>query len=325
MGMNIQANHRSLDTASRDWLKTRFATSARFDEPMSAHTSFRVGGPAEAYIEPESKADLIQLIRWSHEMDHAYLIVGDGTNLLVRDGGLAGLVINLRRCLKNIGIKQKNPENITVSAMAGVRLSALCAFAIKNGLKGMNFALGIPGSIGGGIMMNAGTSTGWMENVLTAVTILRPSGITEDIGREKLDFSYRQLLWEEGSRKFNLGRPIITEGTFVLCPSNRQALETEAEVMLKIRRKKQPTAKPSAGCFFKNPAAGNTAGELIDRAGLKGKAVGGAAVSAKHANFIINRQRAKAADIIELMTLIQHTVMEKFHVRLEPEVKIVGH
>lgn len=323
--MNIQVKHKSLDTGSKDWLKSRFAARVRFDEPMSAHTSFRVGGPAEAYVEPEDKEDLIQLIRWSHQMDHTYLIVGDGTNLLVRDGGLAGLVINLRRCLKNIYVTRKRPTDVTVSAMAGVRLSALCSFAIKKGLKGMNFALGIPGSIGGGIMMNAGTSTGWMEDVLTAVSILRPSGITEEIGREKLDFSYRQLLWEKGNLKFNLGRPIITEGTFVLFPSDPRTLKAEAEALLKIRRKKQPTAKPSAGCFFKNPASGNPAGELIDRAGLKGKAVGGAAVSAKHANFIINRQQAKAADIIELMALIQHTVMEKFHVRLEPEVKIVGH
>lgn len=314
----------SLNADSKMWLKNRFKKNVKFDEPMAAHTSFKVGGPSAAYVFPENQADLTELIMWSQAKKYPYLIIGAGTNLLVRDEGLSGIVINLRRCLNRISIQSKAEDKVVVQAMAGAKLSRLCSFAINKGLKGMNFALGIPGTIGGAIMMNAGTAYGWMEGVLAAITVLLPTGKMTSVGRKKLDFSYRTLSWEKGNPRCNLGWPVILDGRFNLYPADSQKLKAEAETILKMRKNKQPTAMPSAGCFFKNPLSGKTAGELIEMAGLKGKRIGGAEVSIKHANFIINTGEATATDILALMECIQDAVSAKFNIQLETEVKIVG-
>ena len=317
-------NHMLLNTDSKKWLKSRFKINVKFDEPLSAHTSFRVGGPAAAYVVPKKQKDLFELITWLKERKYPFLIIGAGTNLLVKDEGLPGIVIGLQRCLNRILIKENLKDTVTVKAMAGAKLGRLCWFALKHGLEGMNFALGIPGTVGGGIMMNAGTTYGWMEGVLEAITVLFPSGNMASIGRDKLDFSYRALSWEKEDPRYNLGRPIIVDGCFNLNKADSQKLRDEAETLLKTREKKQPTTRPSAGCFFKNPVSGRTAGELIEKAGLKGRRIGGAEVSTKHANFIINTGKATAADILALMELIQETVLKKYNIQLDTEVKIVG-
>jgi UDP-N-acetylmuramate dehydrogenase len=313
-----------LNTASKKWLNSRFKKNVKFDEPMAAHTSFRVGGPAAGYVVPENQQDLFELVMWLKERKYPYLIIGAGTNLLVEDEGLPGIVIGLQRCLKRILIKDKDNDTVVVKAMAGAKLGQLCSFALKHGLEGMNFALGIPGTVGGGIMMNAGTAYGWIEGVLDAVTVLFPAGKMASISREKLDFSYRTLSWEKENPSHNLGRPIIIDGLFNLYPADSQKLKEEAKTILITRKKKQPTSQPSAGCFFKNPVSGRTAGELIEKAGLKGRRIGGAKVSTKHANFIINTGQATAADILALMELIQDAVLTKFNIQLDTEVKIVG-
>ena len=313
-----------LNSDAKKWLKSRFNKNVIFNEPMTAHTSFRVGGPSTAYVLPKRQEDLFELIRWLQDKRHPYLIIGEGTNLLVRDEGIAGIVIGLKRCLNKISIQDKSKKKVVVKAMAGAKLSRLCSFAINNGLKGMNFALGIPGTVGGGIMMNAGTSYGWMEDVLDSVTVLLASGKLTSITRKKLQFSYRELYWEKGDPVFNLGRPVIIEACFNLYPADSHKLKKEAENILKSRKRKQPTNLPSAGCFFKNPLSGLTAGDLIEMAGLKGKRIGDAEVSAKHANFIVNKGNATAANILALMDHIQQVVVEKFNVQLEAEVKIVG-
>jgi UDP-N-acetylmuramate dehydrogenase len=313
-----------LDSDSKIWLESRFKNSVRFDESMSKHTSLRVGGAAEAFVMPEKPEDLVEIIRWCRQKDIPCLVIGDGTNLLVKDSGIRGIVIVLTKCLKNITKRGIGRDGIIVTALAGARMRALCSFAIKNGLKGMNFAIGIPGTVGGGIMMNAGTAHGSIKGVLDSIKILLPDGHTKIIMREDLNFDYRRLSLKDEVKEGNLGQPIILGACFCLHPSDAQKLQKDAEEILKARKERQPVGLPSAGCFFKNPLSGKTAGELIDLAGLKGKSIGGAEISLKHANFIINRDRASAADLLALIELVQGTVSKKFNINLEPEVKIVG-
>lgn len=315
---------RFLDRSSKKWLADQFQNRAVFDEPMAAHTSFRVGGPAAAFVEPETLEDLCELISWAREQQHAFLVVGKGTNLLVTDKGYDGIVISLCRCLNRIAILGRVHDRVQVRAMAGTRLSRLCAFAVRNGLKGMNFALGIPGTVGGAILMNAGTSYGWTADVLDQAVFLRPTGGLIAIPRNQLNFSYRTLALHTEDPAFNLGRPVIIEGRFDLATADRRQLQQEADEILAQRRAKQPLSSPSAGCFFKNPPSGQSAGELIERAGLKGARVGGARVSPRHANFIVSSKKATAADILALADRVRQAVWDKFNIQLENEVKIVG-
>lgn len=318
----------ALDPDFKKWLENRFKNNVKFNESMAGHTSFRVGGPADAYVLPERLEDLVELVNRSRQNGLPYTVIGGGTNLLVKDSGICGIVICLAKCLKKITAKNAGNRSVMVTAMAGARTRALCRFAIDNGLKGMNFALGIPGTVGGAIMMNAGTIYGSMEGVLDSINVLMPTGQIKKIKRENIDFSYRSVTWDEESRNSGGTSPIILEGCFRLYASDSTELKTEAEAILKIRKKRQPISSYSAGCFFKNPESGKPAGQLIEMAGLKGKKIGGAQVSRQHANFIINRvdlsSGATAADILELMDMVQKSVSKMFDVKLEPEVKIVG-
>ncbi len=195
---------------------------------------------------------------------------------------------------------------------------------MDHGLAGMNFALGIPGTVGGGIMMNAGTSYGRIENVLSQVTVLCPTGETTAIGRESLEFGYRSLTWERPKGVAGGGRPIVISGCFSLSASDPHTIGEEARQILREREQKQPIHEPSAGCVFKNPASGHPAGRLIEMAGLKGKRIGGAEVSGKHANFFINRGDASADDFLTLIAAVQDAVSAAHGVDLETEVTIVG-
>jgi len=313
-----------LDSDSKIWLENRFKNNVRFDESMSRHTSLRVGGDADAFVMPEKPEDLVEIIRWCQQKDIPCFVIGDGTNLLVKDSGIRGIVIVLTKCLKSITKRGIGRDGIIVTALAGARMQALCSFAIKNGLKGMNFAIGIPGTVGGGIMMNAGTARGSIKDVLDSIKILLPVGHTKIIMRENLNFDYRKLSLKDEVKEVNQGLPIILGACFCLHPSEPQKLQRDAEKILKARKARQPSGLPSAGCFFKNPLSGKTAGELIELAGLKGKSIGGAEISLKHANFIINWNGASAADILALIELVQETVSKKFKINLESEVKIVG-
>ena len=314
----------ALDSSLVQWLVNRFGDNVKFNEPMSGYTSLRVGGPAEALVAPENLGDLKALVNWAWNNGIPYLIVGEGTNLLVKDSGIEGIVIVLAKCLRSIvQTREKSGERI-VTASANVRMRSLCAYALKQGLEGMNFALGIPGTVGGGIMMNAGTSHGAMENVLESITLLLPTGRTRKIQREQLDFSYRSLSWSSDLTDGHRAETLIWDGAFRLRSSDPETLKKEARTILKTRWKKQPMGFPSAGCFFKNPSSGKTAGQLIEMAGLKGKSIGGAEISSKHANFFINRHNASASDFLALIGLAEETVSKKFNVDLKREVKIVG-
>jgi UDP-N-acetylmuramate dehydrogenase len=314
----------ALDSDFIKWLENRFGDNVKFHEPMSSHTSLRVGGPAEALVTPENLEDLKALVEWSWNNGLSYLIIGEGTNLLIKDGGIRGIVIVLTKCLNTLVQTGMEADGPIVTASASVRMRSLCAYALKQGLEGMNFALGIPGTVGGGIMMNAGTSHGAMENVLESITVLLPTGRTRRIRREQLDFSYRTLSWNSELTEGHYAQTVILDGCFRLRPSDSEKLKKEARKILKARWKKQPMSWPSAGCFFKNPSSGKTAGQLIEMAGLKGKSIGGAEISSKHANFFINRYNASAADFLALMALTEETVSNKFNIDLKREVKIVG-
>ncbi len=314
----------SLDPDSKKWLTQRLGANVKFDEPMSKHTYFRIGGPADAFISPQSRKDLFEVIDWSRQRELPYMVIGNGTNLLVKDKGIRGLVIVLTKCLNKITQTQTAKEEITVTAESGVRLQTLCRHAIKFGLGGMNFAVGIPGTAGGAILMNAGTSYGSIEDVLSSVNVMLTEGQTVRIESELLDFKYRNLSWDKAINTKERDQIIVLEGCFRLWPSDSKELKKEAQEFLQERTKTQPTRFPSAGCFFKNPLGDKSAGQLIEMAGLKGKKIGGARVSTQHANFIINYGKASAADVLGLMEFVQETVSNTFDIDLEPEVKIIG-
>jgi len=314
----------ALDPDSIKWLKGCFKYNVKFGEPMFRHTSLRVGGPAEAFVTPENVEDLETLVKWSWERGLSYLIIGKGTNLLVKDNGIHGIAIALTKCLKKIDQSDTNTDRVMVRAMAGVNLKTLCSYALKQGLEGMNFALGIPGTVGGGIIMNAGTSHGSMENVLQSIDVLLPTGDTRTIKKEALNFAYRKVSWRPELTGGHRDQTVILDGRFCFYPSDPEALKRTAREIMRTRKKRQPIGWPSAGCFYKNPVSGETAGRLIELAGLKGKSVGGAEISSKHANFFINRSNASAADFLALMDLAEKVVLKKFNVHLEREVKIVG-
>jgi len=313
-----------LGTKEKNWLTEQFGRHVRFDEPMTRHTYFKVGGPAEAFVTPPDMAGLEQLMSWCRSGRQPWMVIGGGSNLLVKDGGIGGIVISLGRCLKDIRTTEGGSD-IRLTAQTGVKLPSLCRYCIERGFAGLNFALGIPATVGGAIVMNAGTARGSMADVLASIDCLQPDGRRVRFDRRELDFSYRCLSWKGSGPNDEGVIPLIVDGSFSLKPGDAKMLADEAEEILKLRAAKQPIDQPSAGCFFKNPTPDRSAGELIEKAGLKGRQIGNARVSTRHANFIVNTGGATARDILSLMELVQKRVAEKFEVELVPEVKIVGH
>ena len=313
-----------LGTEEKNWLTEQFGRYVRFDEPMTRHTYLKVGGPAEAFVTPPDMAGLEQLMSWCRSGRQPWMVIGSGSNLLVKDGGIGGIVISLGRCLKDIRTTEGGSD-IRLTAQTGVKLPSLCRYCIERGFAGLNFALGIPATVGGAIVMNAGTALGSMADVLVSIDCLQPDGRRVRFDRRELDFSYRCLSWKGSGPNDEGVIPLIVDGSFSLKPGDAKMLADEAEEILKLRAAKQPIDQPSAGCFFKNPTPDRSAGELIEKAGLKGRQIGKARVSTRHANFIVNTGGATARDILSLMELVQKRVAEKFEVELVPEVKIVGH
>ncbi len=332
-------------------LTDRFGPRVKFDEPMAGHTTFRVGGPADVLVMPENEDEIAFLSTTAARLDMPCVVIGSGSNIVVRDRGIRGMVMALAGGFA--GISRNDPDETTVllTVRAGTRLNACCRYAIENGLAGLNFALGIPGSVGGAILMNAGAAGGSMEQVVRGVRVMTADAQMKHFGSEALAWSYRCLSfsWDEGApspeepggtkeleeteapvpdASSDRGResehPVVLSGVLQLTPGDREFLTAEAEDFMKYRRASQPWDRPSAGCFFRNPPSGDGAGKLIEDAGLKGVCVGGAAVSEKHANFIVNREKASAADIIRLSEKIQEAVYRQFGVTLVPEVRILG-
>jgi len=313
-----------LNIEERGWLVSLLGQQVQFDVPMRRHTTLAVGGPADALTMPADIKDLTTLLSGARQRAIPWLIVGGGSNLLVRDGGIRGIVIALTPYFKGITAIDHGLEIVRVAAKAGTRLQTLCRYTIERGLAGITFAVGIPGSVGGAIAMNAGTADGWISDVLETITVLWPTGRLQRLSRADLDFGYRRLCLPTPEIITGDHQGVIIEGTFAFPRADLQHLRISSQKIKEKRRRRQPVGVSTAGCFFKNPPAGPSAGELIDKAGLKGKRVGGAEISSRHGNFIINRGNARAADILTLADIIEARVAAEFGVRLEPEVIIVG-
>ncbi len=280
------------------------------DEPMSRHTTFRVGGPADIVVQPSSADEVIAAIETAKKLGQPVFVMGNGSNLLVKDGGMEGIVIILGDRMSKI-----TRSGNMLHAEAGAMLSRLSREALNAGLKGLVFASGIPGTVGGAVVMNAGAYGGQMSDVLVRAKVLIGKEI-KWMSRDELEMGYRTTKpLKEGG--------IVLEAEFRLEDGDPEALTAETNELSRKRREKQPLSLPSAGSTFKRPE-GYFAGALIEQAGLKGVSVGGAQVSELHAGFVVNTGNATASDILGLMKKIQDTVFEINGVILEPEVRIVG-
>ena len=282
------------------------------EEPMSRHTSFRIGGPAKRMAFPASAEQMVLLVSFAAAHGARPLVIGNGTNLLAPDEGLDRLVIDTSAAMNRL-----EAEMDTVMAEAGVTLARLADFACKQGLTGLEFAHGIPGTVGGGICMNAGAYDGEMKLVAESVTVLFPEEGVRTLAGEEMDFGYRHSLLSDHPEA------VVLSAVFRLKPGDPAAIREKMRDLMARRKASQPLEWPSAGSTFKRPA-GYYAGTLIDQCGLKGLTVGGAQVSEKHAGFVINTGGATFADVTELIRQVQERVLTEKGVRLEPEVRIIG-
>lgn len=282
----------------------------RFDEPMSNHTSFRIGGGAEVMAFPKTREELADILKASALLDCNCAILGAGTNVLAPDGGLPGVVICLKDCLD--GLEQTAPNRIRV--MAGVTMARAAVFAANLGLSGLEFAHGIPGSVGGGVYMNAGAYGGEICQVCTAVEVMDRQGQVRQLTAQQMHFSYRHSLLEDTTE-------LVVSAEFTLTPGDPEVIWSRMKELIAKRTASQPLNLPSAGSAFKRPVGGYAAA-LIQESGLKGYQVGGAAISEKHAGFAVNLGGATAQDVQQLLRQVSDQVYAKTGIRLEPEVRI---
>lgn len=280
------------------------------EEPMKKHTTFRVGGPADVLVQPDETA-LAAILALCRQYHVSYSFIGNGSNLLVGDKGIRGVVIEMTDPMGNIEV-----DGTKITAQAGAMLSKIANTAASNGLGGMEFAAGIPGSVGGAVVMNAGAYGGEMKDIIEKVYVLDENGAQLELDRDALDLGYRHSCIPE--KKY-----IVTKVVLELVPRNEAEIRSEMKELNEKRAEKQPLQYPSAGSTFKRPE-GYFAGKLIMDAGLRGYQVGGAQVSEKHCGFLINKGDATAADICQLMRDVSDKVQAQFGVVLEPEVKMIG-
>ena len=281
------------------------------NEPMSLHTSFRTGGPAEVFIKAESTENIISAIDIAKKYNKQYIITGNGSNILVKDGGIDGIVINIGNEMSKIKC-----DGTKIYAQAGAMLSALATAAADEELTGLEFASGIPGTVGGAVFMNAGAYDGEIKDIIEYADVIDSEGNTHRLIKDELELSYRHSVIAEKNM-------IVVGAMFNLNKGIKKNITDKMADFAKRRRDKQPLNYPSAGSTFKRPE-GYFAGKLIEDSGLKGKTVGGAQVSEKHAGFVVNIGNATSSDIIALMDGCIETVYNKFGVKLEPEVRILG-
>jgi UDP-N-acetylmuramate dehydrogenase len=295
-------------------LKERLAQQIRgrilYGEPLDKYTSFGIGGPAEVLIFPQGVGDVQAALQICREGGVPYLVLGGGSNLLVRDGGFRGVVLHLEGVFTQLNVEGKR-----VRAGAGVRLSRLVAFCSKLALSGVECLAGVPGTVGGAIKGNAGAFGGSIADHLGEVRLLTCGGDQQALSADRLEFSYRRSSFPEGC--------VILEGAFDLEPGDPLQIRRRVSENLLLRNRRQPVEWRSAGSVFKNPP-GEYAGRLVEKAGLKGVRIGGACISPKHGNFIINLGGATAADVLALIELMGRRVREETGVELELEVRVVG-
>lgn len=282
-----------------------------FNEPMDRHTSIGVGGMADVLIFPGSIEELGQLISHLRDCDVPFIPVGNCTNLIVRDGGYRGVLISL----KKLTVIDYQPSSVSIYAEAGVPLSEIVNLSVKESLAGIEFCAGIPGSVGGGVKMNAGACGSELKDIVKTVALMNGGGEIKTAGRNELEFEYRNLNLPENT--------VILGAKFLLVKGSEEEIQGRVSKIIGMRKKKHPLELRSAGSIFKNPPD-IPAGRIIDDIGLKGKKAGGAKISEMHGNFIVNSGGAKASDVIFLIDMTQKKVWEERGIHLETEVKIIG-
>ena len=287
------------------------AGCVRENVTLAPYTTMRTGGPAALFAEPRNAQQLAHVHQWAQEKGLPLLILGNGSNLLIADSGFDGLVIHLGRALSEVSVFAN-----TLTAQAGASLAAAARAAAQASLTGLEFAAGIPGSIGGAVCMNAGAYGGEIAQVIVSARVLTPEGVRM-VSRNELSLGYRSSAVMQNGW-------VVLEATFELAPGNPDEIKATMADLAARRREKQPLQYPSCGSFFKRPV-GYYAGALIEQAGLKGYRVGDAQVSEMHAGFVINRGHATSSEIYRLMQEVQRRVQAQFGVTLEPEVRLIGH
>lgn len=287
-------------------------TEIYYDEPMKNHTTFKIGGVADVMIIPQNQTDIIKIILFSKEKGIPVLTLGNGSNLLIGDEGIRGIVIKTSNAFNDIKIIGNE-----IIAGTGVSITKLSHTAGNNSLGGMEWAYGIPGTVGGAIVMNAGAYGGEMKDIVESVKYISENGELCELNNEELKFSYRKSIFETGERS-----GIIAECRIKLKEGDKIEILNKMQEYLSKRKEKQPVELPSAGSTFKRPE-GHFTGQMIEELGLRGYSIGGAQVSEKHAGFIINKGNATAEDVKELIRVIRERVKEKYNVDLEPEIKIL--
>lgn len=291
--------------------EARLGDRVRFDEPLAPYLAYRVGGPADILTFPADEADLVWIREAAMRFALPMTVVGTGTNLLVRDEGIRGITISLQGAFQEI--EERGGDIVRVGG--GVEKPRLLDWAIENRRDGLVFSAGVPGTIGGGIYMNAGTKYGCYADVLRRLRLFDFATGPRELSREEAHFGYREQTAVKNS--------LVLWAEFQLPPGDPVAMRAEVNRIIAERAEKQPLDFPSCGSTFKNPD-GHSAGRLIEKAGLKGLRVGGAEISLKHANFILNKESARASDILQLIGIIQQTVYNQFEVQLECEVIVLG-
>lgn len=282
----------------------------RENEPLAAHCTFKIGGPAQLFVQPQTEQQLCSAAALCKEQAVRYYLLGNGSNILFADEGFAGVVLDVSALGSDIAV-----EGNMLTAGAGVRLTALCRAALEHGLSGLEFAYGIPGTVGGAVYMNAGAYGGEMKDVLTVVRYLTAEGEVVQASAAELDLSYRHSIFEENGG-------CILSAQFALQPGNAADIRAKMDELMAKRVDKQPLDKPSAGSTFKRPA-GAFAAALIDQCGLRGFRHGGAAVSDKHCGFVVNLGGATCADVLALCDEVRAIVKEKTGYELEKEIRVV--
>ena len=282
-----------------------------FHEEMKNHTTFKIGGPVDIMVLPQDEEDVATVVSFCRERDIPLFIFGVGSNLLVRDRGIRGVAMKLGENLDEVEV---NGDQI--QAQAGVKISALARIAAFHSLSGLEFAEGIPGSLGGALVMNAGAYDGEMQGIVTAARAIGPDGSIETLKNEEMQFGYRRSIFQSNGY-------IIISATLKLATGNRNEIEQRMLEFARRREEKQPLDKPSAGSTFRRPP-GFYVGPMLEELGLKGYQIGDAQVSSKHAGFIINNGNATARDVLELIAYIQQKAKERFGVDLQPEIRVVG-
>jgi len=301
----------NIDIIKNEFKKQGIDSIIKYDEPLKNHTSLRIGGPADVFCSPGNVEDLKKVVSISKEYNIPFWVMGNGTNLLILDNGIRGLVINLNKDFKKIEFSDK-----IVKVGAGVSLVYLSKIVLNRELSGLEFACNIPGTLGGVIINNAGFKGNCIANVVQNVTFLTKENKIERISKSNLNFNYRECNLKGKS-------VIILEATLLMKKGNKEEIESKIKENIKIRETKQPLHKLNAGSIFKNPP-GYYAGELVEKVGAKGLSRGKAEVSTRHANFIINNGGASARDILYLIKEVEKRVKKNFGIKLEREIEILG-